>query len=106
MNLSGRKWQKPVQKLDDRDAFVISKCLKNYMLVTGEQIDSGLFYILPLYNFFLFIFLSTDLDMSYNHITDEGVKHIADLLRVRKVNSPYLCGPGQKLTSYFTEFHL
>lgn len=76
------------------------------MLVTGEQKDSGLFYIFPLYNFFLFIFPSTDLDMSYNHITDEGVKHIADLLRVRKVKSPYLCGPGQKLTSYFTEFHL
>ena len=41
LNLSGRKWQKSVQKLDDKDAFVISKCLKNNRLVTGKHTDSG-----------------------------------------------------------------
>ncbi|CAF98024.1 unnamed protein product [Tetraodon nigroviridis] len=56
LNLSGRKWQTSVQKLDDKDAFVLSKCLRNSRLVAG-------------------------LDVSYNHITDEGVKHLADLLR-------------------------
>uniref|UniRef100_H3C626 Leucine rich repeat containing 34 n=1 Tax=Tetraodon nigroviridis TaxID=99883 RepID=H3C626_TETNG len=59
LNLSGRKWQTSVQKLDDKDAFVLSKCLRNSRLVAG-------------------------LDVSYNHITDEGVKHLADLLRVGK----------------------
>lgn len=29
------------------------------------------------------IFFTTGLDVSYNNITDEGVRHLADLLQVR-----------------------
>ncbi|XP_029698737.1 leucine-rich repeat-containing protein 34-like isoform X2 [Takifugu rubripes] len=57
LNLSGKKWQRSVQKLNDMDAFALSKCLKNNKFFTS-------------------------LDVSYNRITDEGVKHFADLLGV------------------------
>uniref|UniRef100_H3CG38 Leucine rich repeat containing 34 n=1 Tax=Tetraodon nigroviridis TaxID=99883 RepID=H3CG38_TETNG len=56
LNLSGSKGMKRVQRLDDRDALAVSKCLKNNRRVTG-------------------------LDVSYNNITDEGLRHLADLLR-------------------------
>ncbi|XP_029698529.1 leucine-rich repeat-containing protein 34 [Takifugu rubripes] len=54
LDLSGSR--KCVQRLDDKDALVVSKCLKNNRRVTG-------------------------LDVSYNNITDEGLKHFADLLQ-------------------------
>lgn len=57
LNLSGRKWQKSVQKLDDKDAFIISKCLKN-RFVTGEQTnsDESPNYIFQLYELFCISF--------------------------------------------------
>ncbi|XP_056869727.1 leucine-rich repeat-containing protein 34-like [Takifugu flavidus] len=35
LNLSGKKWQRSVQKLNDMDAFALSKCLKNNKFFTS-----------------------------------------------------------------------
>lgn len=78
MNLSGSKGLKRVQRLDDRDALVVSKCLKNNRRVTGEPTDPR--GSAPSVKALL---IPPGLDVSYNNITDEGFRHFADLLRVR-----------------------
>ncbi|KAJ0022682.1 hypothetical protein NQD34_014816 [Periophthalmus magnuspinnatus] len=53
LKLAGNNRVKPVERLDDQDALVLSKCLLNVKA----------------------------LDLSYNCITDEGIKHLAELLQ-------------------------
>ncbi|KAM6970956.1 leucine-rich repeat-containing protein 34 [Tautogolabrus adspersus] len=55
LKLSGNDRLRHVQRLDDEDVFALSKCLRYNKCVTG-------------------------LDFRYNNITDEGVRHLADLL--------------------------
>lgn len=83
MNLSGSKGMKLVQRLDDKDALVVSKCLKNNInRITGKHTDPG---GLTHFQFHQTSLIPTGLDVSYNNITDEGFRHFADLLRVRRV---------------------
>lgn len=39
LNLSGSKGRMRVQRLEDKDALVVSKCLKSNRRVTGERTD-------------------------------------------------------------------
>ncbi|XP_024148474.1 leucine-rich repeat-containing protein 34 isoform X1 [Oryzias melastigma] len=57
LQLPGNRGRR-AQRLEDKDVFVLSKCLQNREGVTG-------------------------LDVSYNNISDGGVKHLADLLLLR-----------------------
>lgn len=81
LNLSGSKGLKVVQRLDDKDAFAISKCLENNRQITGEETEcvkaANTFPVTS-----KLFFYTTGLDVSYNNITDEGVRHLADLLQV------------------------
>ncbi|XP_059183190.1 leucine-rich repeat-containing protein 34 isoform X2 [Centropristis striata] len=56
LKLPGNNRLRRVQRLDDRDALALSKCLRNNQSVTG-------------------------LDVRYNNITGEGVRHLVDLLQ-------------------------
>ncbi|XP_041669686.1 leucine-rich repeat-containing protein 34 [Cheilinus undulatus] len=56
LKLSGNNRLKPVQRLDDKDVFALSKCLKNNRSVTA-------------------------LELRYNNITDGGIHDLADLLQ-------------------------
>ncbi|XP_076617946.1 leucine-rich repeat-containing protein 34 [Chaetodon auriga] len=56
LKLTGNNRLRRIQRLDDKDVLVLSKCLRNNKCVTG-------------------------LDVGYNNITDEGVVHLADLLQ-------------------------
>uniref|UniRef100_A0A673CGT3 Leucine rich repeat containing 34 n=1 Tax=Sphaeramia orbicularis TaxID=375764 RepID=A0A673CGT3_9TELE len=57
LKLPGNNRLNPVQRLDDKDALALSKCLQNNASVAG-------------------------LDLRYNNITDEGAAHLSDLLQV------------------------
>ncbi|XP_074478524.1 leucine-rich repeat-containing protein 34 isoform X1 [Sebastes fasciatus] len=56
LKLTGKEHLRHVQRLDDKDIFALSKCLRNNKSVTG-------------------------LDFRYNNITNEGVGHLVDLLQ-------------------------
>nr|XP_046227772.1 leucine-rich repeat-containing protein 34 [Scatophagus argus]XP_046227773.1 leucine-rich repeat-containing protein 34 [Scatophagus argus] len=57
LKLAGNNRSRLVQRLDDRDILALSECLKNYKCVTAG------------------------LDISFNNLTDEGVRYLADLLQ-------------------------
>ncbi|XP_051249388.1 leucine-rich repeat-containing protein 34 isoform X1 [Dicentrarchus labrax] len=56
LKLTGNHRLRRVQRLDDRDVLALSQCLRNNRCVTG-------------------------VDVRYNHITDEGAGHLAELLQ-------------------------
>ncbi|XP_047423630.1 leucine-rich repeat-containing protein 34 isoform X4 [Mugil cephalus] len=56
LKLTGNNRLRHIQRLNDGDALVVSKCLQNNKCVTG-------------------------LDVRYNNITNEAVKHLVDLLQ-------------------------
>lgn len=79
LKLAGNSWC--VQQLHDQDVHALIKCLRHITCVTGEPSGSGE----QLHQDALHssnIFISTGLDVSYNNITDEGVRLIADFLQV------------------------
>nr|XP_015811061.2 leucine-rich repeat-containing protein 34 isoform X1 [Nothobranchius furzeri] len=57
LNLRGNDNQPVLQRLGDEDVFAMSKCLQNHQAVTG-------------------------LDLRYNNVSDEGARHLADLIKV------------------------